>query len=290
MIESNSYNATEFRRASRGVNETSHWKSIEFRNFLLYFGPVVLKGILREDMYDHFLHLSCAIRIISCDTYVRSQKMKDAAQRMLIEYIETYKELYGEDSINNNVHDLCHVMQDIELFGSLRNISAYPFESTLFTIKNLLNGTNRPLAQVAKRITETYNLEANKELSEPTFPILEVMKKCEEGNEVYLRIRFDSFVLAPNNKDKWFLTKSKEVVGMDYAVQVNDDVFIIGKKVKRLSDYFKKSFPSSLLNIFEAILEFEEQKMYHVDELRCKMVGLKSHGVEFIFMPLIHTF
>lgn len=290
MVMSNKHNVTEFRRPSRAVSEIGHWKSIEFRNFLLYFGPVVLKDVLKDDMYTHFLYLSCAVRIISCDNYVKNSQMKSVAGVMLIQYIEKYKELYGEDAINNNVHDLCHVMDDIERFGSLRNISAYPFESTLFTIKNLLYSTAKPLIQVANRIIEKYNLEEDKITNKHAFPILEGIKKNVEEFEAYSKIKFDSYFLATNDKDKFFYSVSKEVIAMDYAVRMNDDIFIYGKKVKRLNDFFKQPFPSSLLNIFQANIEYEEQKMYHVREVRCKMVGLKSHNVDFIFLPLIHSF
>lgn len=216
--------------------------------------------------------------------------MKSAVKDLLIEYVETYKELYGEDSINNNVHDLCHVMDDIELFGSLRGISAYPSESTLFVIKNLLNSTARPLAQAAKRIIENYKFGSNKKLDRSDFPILQDMKKSDDGNEIYLKLRFDSFVLAANEKDKWFSTSSIEVIAMDYAVKVNYGIFVSGKKVEHLTDFFKKPFPSSLLNIFEAIPEFERQKMYSINEVKSKMVGSKSHDIAFVFFPLIHTF
>lgn len=34
------------------------WKGLEFRTFLLYIGPVILKDYLPNDVYEHFLMLS----------------------------------------------------------------------------------------------------------------------------------------------------------------------------------------------------------------------------------------
>lgn len=105
-------------------------------------------------MYQHFLILSICIRILSCEVYTNSRKMKSVVNDLIKQYLESYKDLYGIDSINNNVHDLCHVLNDIELFGSLKNISAYPFESTLYTIKNMLRSNSRPLEQASNRIIQ----------------------------------------------------------------------------------------------------------------------------------------
>lgn len=48
---------SEFARQPRSLFEVERWKATEFRQFLLYTGPVVLKGIVTDTMYDHFLCL-----------------------------------------------------------------------------------------------------------------------------------------------------------------------------------------------------------------------------------------
>lgn len=46
---------SEFARRPRSINEVKLWKAVEFRNFLLYTGPIVLRYILKKDLYDHFM-------------------------------------------------------------------------------------------------------------------------------------------------------------------------------------------------------------------------------------------
>lgn len=57
----------DFSRKSRSFSEVCRWKGTKFRTFLLYFGPIVLKNILSDDCYKHF--------IIKCRFYniVKSQ-------------------------------------------------------------------------------------------------------------------------------------------------------------------------------------------------------------------------
>ena len=55
---------SEFSRQPRGLKEIKRWKATEFRQFLIYTGPVVLKGVVSTEQYEHFLCLSIAMRII----------------------------------------------------------------------------------------------------------------------------------------------------------------------------------------------------------------------------------
>ena len=54
----------KFQRQCRAIQECDSWKATEARQFLLYLGPVVLKDVLDEKMYDHFKLLSIAIRCL----------------------------------------------------------------------------------------------------------------------------------------------------------------------------------------------------------------------------------
>lgn len=57
----------KFARKPRSILKYTHWKATEFRTFLLYTGPIVLKGILSDKMYDNFISLHTAIAILVSD-------------------------------------------------------------------------------------------------------------------------------------------------------------------------------------------------------------------------------
>eukprot|EP00795_Rhopilema_esculentum_P004176 gene4176-20363_t len=55
---------SEFARQPRSLFEADRWKATEFRQFLLYTGPLVLKSTLPPKAYHHFLSLSIALSIM----------------------------------------------------------------------------------------------------------------------------------------------------------------------------------------------------------------------------------
>lgn len=57
----------EFARLPRILSELPRWKATELRQFLLSTGPVVLKGELPLPLYNHFLCLHNAIKLLSSE-------------------------------------------------------------------------------------------------------------------------------------------------------------------------------------------------------------------------------
>ena len=87
---------SEFARQPRSLEELKRWKATEFRQFLLYTGPVVLKGVINDNIYIHFLAFSVAISI-----FLNKDKIKDPtnisyAKDLLIFFVQKAPEFYGK--------------------------------------------------------------------------------------------------------------------------------------------------------------------------------------------------
>ncbi|CAH1125480.1 unnamed protein product [Ceutorhynchus assimilis] len=151
LEECNKRRPIEIHRAIRKLKCLKYWKGTEYRTFLLYIGPVILKVFLTREAYHNFLTLCCAVTILSCNTY---SKYIHIAECLLEDFIEQFIDIYGIDAISSNVHNACHVVNDVKKFGSLPEISSYPFENFLGHLKTLLHTGNRQLPQLAKRVIE----------------------------------------------------------------------------------------------------------------------------------------
>lgn len=74
------------------MNEWQRWKATEFRQFLLYTGPVVLLGKLSDVAYNNFMLFSVAIFVLldkSC-----SVSEIDYANELLVLFVQHFYELY----------------------------------------------------------------------------------------------------------------------------------------------------------------------------------------------------
>lgn len=97
----------EFQRVLTGLDLLARWKGTQLRAFLHYVGIVVLKDNLVHEAYEHFLLLFCAVTICSSKRYF---SLLPLARNMFNQYIEIFKEIYGEHHVTSNVHNLTHVV------------------------------------------------------------------------------------------------------------------------------------------------------------------------------------
>lgn len=288
----NARRPTELHRAIRGIDCLAFWKGLEFRTFLLYLGPTILKDIVSEQVYNHFMLLFCIVTIFTCQTYIE-EGFLTLAEELITAYLEEYIDIYQIDSINNNVHNLRHLAEDIKKFGSLPKFSAYRFENKLGQIKHLLRSGNRPLSQVVKRLSEINNVKQNK--TKITYPYLRKESKAtdcdtesssnQNFDKVYL---MDGVMLANNQKDQWFLTETDDIVKMMYATYHENQIHIYGASVRERKNFFNYPIESNWLNIYCCLDIVNSPQLYPLTQIKCKMIGIEYKKI-IVLMPLLHT-
>lgn len=112
----------------------NQWKAVEFRNFLLYTGPIVLKYVLKQDIYIHFLTLHTAVTILIRQNLCQTELI-NFAEALLDHFVKSFEILYGKQYVSHNVHNLLHICSDVRTFGPLDNFSAFRFENYMSFIK-----------------------------------------------------------------------------------------------------------------------------------------------------------
>lgn len=283
---------SDINRSLRAMQFIKFWKATEFRTMLLYFGIVAFKDILEEESYVNFLQLCLAVRLSSCRTYVG--QYKSSARQLFSQFCEHFVKIYGSTAVVSNIHNISHISDDIDQFGSLSETSTYPFENFLHSIKSRVQPSKAPIEQISRRL-----IEMCKDIEEEDINL--VMKKADWTPELkyefkrsnesvfkFIRITPDVYFSVRKTGDKWLLTKSGDIVEMQHAIRIDNSYFISGLPIKHKIDFFVRPYPSHKTDIYLSNGEKNSEKLFEYREIKSKMMCI-SHNENFVFIPILHS-
>ncbi|XP_065645221.1 uncharacterized protein LOC136075714 [Hydra vulgaris] len=121
---------SEFASQPQSLQNLDPWKTTEFRQFLIYLGPVVLKGVVSEQVYEHFLLLSISIGIMLTSNDQFCNNHLEYARIMTTHFVYSYKYIFVETFTVYNVHSLLHLVDEIKI-----TIAAHSTVSLVFHLK-----------------------------------------------------------------------------------------------------------------------------------------------------------
>ena len=150
------YIPCEFAHKPRSLTKILRWKATEFRQFLLYTGPVALQGILSDNFYKNFLLLFVGIKI---SVKALATNYCNYANDLLVSFVRECTLLFGKECMVYNVHNLIHLATDVKTLGTLNEFSCFPYENVLGIIKKLVRKPQFVLQQVFNRILEKSNIK-----------------------------------------------------------------------------------------------------------------------------------
>lgn len=305
---------SEIHRKMRSLAELPRWKGTEYRTFLLYISIVILRNHLPPFYYEHFLLFYCAIIILNSEYFVKY--LIEYADKMIKSFLEIFKVKYGARHFTSNLHNLSHLVDEVKRFGPLDKFDAYPFENKLQAIKKLVRQRKHPLAEIAKRliereaINEMYiknfeKLQHSVIVTDPADFDCDDFRNYGTTYSVYQKVQFQDFKITNTDRDRWFLTKKKEIVKCEYIVfYASDKCYLYGSELREKQDFFNVPIASSTFFIYAAENKFKRCKMYNYGDIICKMVVLPfvKYGdddsddsdneeciFDSVFIPLWHT-
>ncbi|XP_051948298.1 uncharacterized protein LOC127619500 [Xyrauchen texanus] len=220
----------EFNRKQRSMEDVDRWKATEFRQFLLYTGPVSLKGLVPTQVYNNFMLLSVGITILLNVSLCAD--LADYAHGILVLFVDHCSKLYGKEHVTYNMHGLVHLWQDAKKYGVLDNISCFPFENFLGRLKKLLRKPTQPLEQVVRRLSERSqhrrtNISKTRPLREHNHgPLLNGLSVKKQYEEYY----FQDFVVKRSEGNNCVLLENKDIVVIEnVVVDEMDNTLVIYK-------------------------------------------------------------
>jgi hypothetical protein len=259
---------SEFARRPRSIVELDRWKATELRQFLLYTGPVVLKDVLTPQLYQHFLALSVSMSIFITQDQKKRNSLLEYGEKLLACFVKNCTRLYGNKFLVYNVHSLLHLADDIRFFNvSLDEISAFPFENYLQTVKKFIRLPTNPIAQVVKRIQE-YQM------------------CCSESRSLF-KSKHQQIKLAAAGRDSVVQLKSGKFARV---VAVTDDIVVCDVfKQSKLQTFFKEPCPSDVIDVYFHSDHFECTERLNVKWCDIERKALRlPYKDGYVIMPLRH--
>ena len=152
LVRMKAFISGDFARKPRPLSDYRHWKATEFRQFLLYSGWHVMKGILPERLFRHFTAFSVACCILVSPALTAEHV--DFAKELMIFFVKEAKNIYGGGMLSYNMHAMLHIADEAVRYGSLDEASAFRFENHLYQLKRRVRPGRHPLTQAYNRLCE----------------------------------------------------------------------------------------------------------------------------------------
>lgn len=149
----------------------------------------------------------------------------------------------------------------------------------------MLRAGNKPLSQIAKRLTESdWNVHSklNKAKNETTNQYPVIKTNCKNRKI----IDFGEFIISNKRQDKYFMTIQEEIIEV---AEITDD-HIKGYRIENVSDIFELPIKSSYLNMFKTGVQNDNRTTENIsfNSISYKFV-VTTYKNELYFIPLLHT-
>lgn len=274
------YIPEEFARKPRSILELEYWKATEFRLFLLYLGPIVMKNILSQSASHHFLSFAVSLRLLYEN--IRPDSI-DYAASLLAYFVSKFGYFFGVQNIVYNVHNLTHFADEVRIHRSVNRISAFKFENYMYKIKQKVKHSRYPLQQVANRVAE----ENSKEncLREKNYP--EIVLR--DGRIV--KVIFSTFSLSlMKSCENVCLLPDRFIVIIEEFFTNEGELYFTGKYYKKTEPFFKKPCDSTSVGIFmvsEENLTYAAEP-FHINLIKRKCLKLIIKQNISVIISLLH--
>lgn len=209
----------------------------------MYCGPIVLKDILPNHYYRHFLLLFAACRILNSGELIKSC---DYARYLLTQFFTLLPSLYGEGCQVLSMHNLIHLADDVvNLNIPLSGISAFWGESYIGLFKKIVKSPKKPLTQIVNRLSER---ESGKQLKIQKSHFLSkcviddtagLFNYCENDYKIISSIKINNYTLKSVHPDNLVLLKNSKIFIIEKIMRkfdpnkiviTKEEIFIIKKK------------------------------------------------------------
>lgn len=270
IIEMGQNLPVEFRSPPKTLDEMDLWSPYDWRQFLMYFGPVVLESVLPAKYYIHFICLHLAVRIM-VNRNVFNTYNSFIVGFLLKRFVAEFAAFYGEDQVDHSVHSLLHYQDVMEYFGSVEDVGGFDFDEKVENLRSKFYEWDIDGALNGLETLQTQHL--NVDDSDITSLI--------NDNELYLgydhRLFYNGFSIGTSEPDNYVITKRGVVCVSQMQQRPNGEIYLLGNRFKNASVLYQAPLTDEK---FWLLSETEEMEAFLLSEVISKGVCFRtSRGI-----------
>jgi len=223
----------EITRLPRSIqNELKYWKASEFRSFLLFYGAIVMFGILDDERLSHYLLFVHAIHILLKSG--SNEADIDYSEQMLFKFCKEFASLYHERFMTLNMHQLVHLPDSVRQLGPLYTHSCFSFEDKNGVILKMIRGTQCIDNQITTGISFVQKIPELKQKCIPKHSKLELLCDSIENPYVLKRtLRLDDNTYALGSvKEKLLLAEEQFAVSEYLQEAIQRDTYCTFNRIE----------------------------------------------------------
>lgn len=294
------YCPSDFARRPTSLDRFSKYKATEFRQFLLYTGPVVMYNVLSEQLYNHFLFLHVAIRVLVSKS--PSRKHLRFAELALQKFVLRCNILYGSTFHTYNVHGLLHLTDDVKRFGSLDSFSAFPYENNMSIFRKYCRKPGQPLQQFFNRMAEKRVHDANGNRKLDSSIRVSILHNNDGSNcPQYRKIQFNEISLSIDKRDNCCILHDGSICIVFNIVMNNNSYCLAVKKFLDIDNFYDSGMVSSAFRVYKCTRLSSELFYIHLDEVNAKcyrmpfwndctsMNNAEENHLQYVVSAIIHS-
>lgn len=273
---------SDFARKPRTLQEFSHYKATEFRQMLIYTGPILFKKVVKKQYYDHFMLLNAAHRIL-CHPEQCVEK-NEVAEDYLNRFVYDFKYLYGEHYLVYNFHVLIHLAKECIHFNKpLDGFSAFCYENFLQKIIKMLKRAPYPLEQLRNRLQEL--LYFRPEL------FTEVMRKNNKtiripGSNQFEEIFTEKYVHFAVEGNDCYALKDNAIFEINDINKVNGRFVLTCKTIQGIRSFYGDSQTYGLF--YCNSIQYARESV-ELDASECSKVLRLNLSDVYLFASILHS-
>ena len=296
LVSLRSYLPRDFVRKPRSLNEFRLWKAVELRQFLLYSGPLALKGLIDDNEYDLFITLSTAMTILLSPKL--APQFWKYAKELLSLFTYNFGIMFGKQYIVYNIHSVIHIADDAARYGALDNISCFPFESYLNRVKRMVRKPSHACSQIYRRVVEIDSSEAQirgkqkQKLAKRHFqgPLLDSMQLVDNLQQFKQFVDpVDSLFLTTCSGDNSiYLIDGRAVIIKNIVLQPDSSVIFLVRAFGAQEPLYTHPIDSMKLGICKVMNLTGDLMIVRRHDISAKCC-LLPHGDGLVAIPLLHS-